>query len=218
MWDANSPAKGKISPYDDSMTFADAAVYLMATQPDLGIKNPYALDQKQFDAAVALLNQQKPLVSRVLGRLHQAGQALASGTVAQGQGWQLTANLANTNGEKVGSTKPTEGSTGWSDTWMIAKDTTNINCAYKWLNYIVSPQVNAAGRRVLRRGAVEREVLRAHREQGPLRAVPRRGRPRTGTTSGTGRRPPRTASTAAPTPRACPYEDWVAAWTKLRSS
>jgi putative spermidine/putrescine transport system substrate-binding protein len=37
MWDANSPAKGKISPYDDAIYIADAAVYLMATQPDLGM-------------------------------------------------------------------------------------------------------------------------------------------------------------------------------------
>jgi len=45
--------KGKISIYDDSIFIADAAVYLKATQPDLGIENPYFLDQEQFDAAVA---------------------------------------------------------------------------------------------------------------------------------------------------------------------
>ena len=27
---------------------------------------------------------------------------------------------------------------------MIAKDTPNINCAYLWLDHIVSPEVNAA--------------------------------------------------------------------------
>jgi len=143
MWDANSPEKGKISPYDDAIYIADAAVYLMATQPDLGIKNPYALDQKQFDAAISLLKQQKPLVAEYWGDYVKQGQGLASGTIAQGQGWQLTANLANTDGDKVGTTKPKEGATGWSDTWMVKKDTKNINCAYLWLNDIVSPQVNA---------------------------------------------------------------------------
>ena len=34
----------------------------MATQPDLGIENPYALDQEQLDAAKELLLQQKELV------------------------------------------------------------------------------------------------------------------------------------------------------------
>jgi putative spermidine/putrescine transport system substrate-binding protein len=143
MWDANSPAKGKISPYDDAIYIADAAVYLMATQPDLGIKNPYALDQKQFDAATELLKQQKPLVAEYWGDYVKQGQGLASGSISQGQGWQLTANLANADGDKVGTTKPKEGATGWSDTWMVKKDTANINCSYQWLDYIVSPQVNA---------------------------------------------------------------------------
>ena len=143
MWDANSPAKGKISPYDDAIYIADAAMYLMATQPDLGIKNPYALDQKQFDAATTLLKQQKPLVAEYWGDYVKQGQGLSSGSIAQGQGWQLTANLANADGDKVGTTKPKEGATGWSDTWMVKKDTANVNCSYQWLNYIVSPQVNA---------------------------------------------------------------------------
>lgn len=143
MFEADSPAKGKISPYDDAIYIADAAVYLMATQPDLGIKNPYALDQEQFDAAIALLEQQKPLVAEYWGDVVKQGTAIANGTVLQSQGWQLTANLANAEGDKVGTVKPKEGTTGWSDTWMIKKDTKNLNCAYKWLDHVISPEVNA---------------------------------------------------------------------------
>ena len=40
----------------------------------------------------------------------------------------------------MGTTKPAEGATGWSDTWMIKKDTPNVNCAYLWLNHVVSPR------------------------------------------------------------------------------
>jgi putative spermidine/putrescine transport system substrate-binding protein len=143
MWEADSPLKGKISPYDDAIYIADAAVYLMATQPDLGIENPYSLDQEQFDAAISLLEQQKPLVAEYWGDVVKQGQGLATGSVKQSQGWQLTANIANTDGEKVGTTKPEEGTTGWSDTWMIKKGTENINCAYKWLDHVISPEVNA---------------------------------------------------------------------------
>ena len=50
VFDTNSPYKGKITAYDSPIYIADAALYLMKTQPDLGIKYPYALDQKQFDA------------------------------------------------------------------------------------------------------------------------------------------------------------------------
>ncbi|MDQ3105058.1 MAG: spermidine/putrescine ABC transporter substrate-binding protein, partial [Actinomycetota bacterium] len=38
---------------------------------------------------------------------------------------------------------PEEGITGWSDTWMVAAESEHTNCAYMWLDWIVSPQINA---------------------------------------------------------------------------
>ncbi|MFM8843349.1 MAG: extracellular solute-binding protein, partial [Actinomycetota bacterium] len=35
VWEPNSPAKGKITAYDSAIYIADAAVYLMATKPEL---------------------------------------------------------------------------------------------------------------------------------------------------------------------------------------
>ena len=86
--DADSPYAGKIAAYDSPIYIADAALYLMDTQPDLGIENPYALDQDQFDAAIDLLKEQKRAAVRVLerlrrlrgqlpGREHGAGHELA---------------------------------------------------------------------------------------------------------------------------------------------
>ena len=54
--------KGKISQYDDPMSIAEAAVYLKAHQPSLGIENPYELNEEQFEAAVNLLKEQQPNV------------------------------------------------------------------------------------------------------------------------------------------------------------
>ena len=59
--------KGKISIPDNPIQIADAALYLSKTKPALGIKDPYELDQKQLDAAVALLKKQKPAAQEVLG-------------------------------------------------------------------------------------------------------------------------------------------------------
>ena len=59
VWQADSPYKGKITAYDSPIYIADAALYLMKTQPDLGITNPYELDEDQFQAAVDLLKQQR---------------------------------------------------------------------------------------------------------------------------------------------------------------
>ena len=39
---------------------------------------------------------------------------------------------------------PEEGATGWSDTWMVSADTEHPNCAYAWMNHIISPKANAA--------------------------------------------------------------------------
>ena len=55
VWEGGSKYKGKVTAYDSPIYIADAAVYLMKTQPDLGIENPYELDDKQFQAAVDLL-------------------------------------------------------------------------------------------------------------------------------------------------------------------
>ena len=144
VFDANSPYKGKITAYDSPIYIADAALYLMKTQPDLGIKYPYALDQKQFDASVALLKAQKPLIGEYWGDYLKHVASLKSGATVLGTTWQVNINLAQGEGTKVEGIKPSEGSTGWSDTWMISSKSKHPNCAYQWMNHIASPAANAA--------------------------------------------------------------------------
>jgi hypothetical protein len=48
----------------------------MKTKPELGIKDPYALDDNQFKAAVDLLKAAKQERRRVLVGLHQRGAGL----------------------------------------------------------------------------------------------------------------------------------------------
>jgi putative spermidine/putrescine transport system substrate-binding protein len=143
MFDANSPYKGKVIAYDSPIYIADAALYLMAHQPDLGIKNPYALDDKQVTAAVGLLKQQRPLVSEYWSDYLKESQALKNGDAVVGTAWQVTVNLTKGEGAPLESAVPSEGATGWSDTWMVAAKSQHKTCAYKWLDYVVSPKVNA---------------------------------------------------------------------------
>ena len=143
VWDTNSPYKGKITAYDSPIYLADSALYLMATQKDLGITYPYALDQKQFDAAVALLKEQKPLIGEYWGDYLKHVASLKSGGTVLGTTWQVNINLAKGEGTKVEGIKPVEGSTGWSDTWMISSKAKHPNCAYKWMDHIISPKANA---------------------------------------------------------------------------
>ena len=143
VFDAASPYAGKITAYDSPIYIADAALYLMKTKPELGIKDPYALDQTQFDAAMALLATQKPIIGEYWGDYLKNIDAMKNGTTVLGTTWQVNLNYANADGEVVTAVLPSEGSTGWSDTWMVAKDTKNINCSYKWLDWIAGPTANA---------------------------------------------------------------------------
>jgi putative spermidine/putrescine transport system substrate-binding protein len=146
MWDKSGPYKGKLSVYDDSIFIADAAVYLKATQPDLGIDNPYELDEKQFDAAVALLKKQAPEVSDFWpGDVAKQVQAFTTKNAVVGTTWPYQVNLlqAAKPPVPVKAVKPKEGTTGWSDTWMIYSKAKNPNCMYLWMNYIISPEAQA---------------------------------------------------------------------------
>lgn len=143
MFEADSPYAGKISVYDSPIYIADAAVYLMATQPDLGITNPYSLDQTQFDAAIAALETQKSIVGQYWALYTDQQASLEAGSVTLGTSWQIIVNLAKGNAAKIEATKPKEGATGWSDTWMVSSKAKHPNCAYMWLNHIISPQANA---------------------------------------------------------------------------
>jgi putative spermidine/putrescine transport system substrate-binding protein len=136
--------KGKITAYDNPIYIADAALYLKATQPDLGIENPYELDDKQFTAAIDLLKQQREYIGEYWSDYTKEQAAFTQGDSLVGTTWQVIANLLEGEKVKVETTLPKEGSTGWSDTWMVHSKAKNPNCAYMWLDHIISPKANAA--------------------------------------------------------------------------
>ena len=144
VFDQAGPYKGKVTAYDSPIYIADAALYLMSTQPSLGITDPYSLTSKQLDAAVDVLKKQNSDVGEYWSDYTKEVQAFESGTSVVGTTWQVIANTINGDGKaKVETVVPKEGATGWSDTWMISSKAKHPNCMYKWMNYIVSPKVNA---------------------------------------------------------------------------
>jgi putative spermidine/putrescine transport system substrate-binding protein len=140
MFDPNSPYAGKITAYDSPIYIADAAVYLMKAQPDLGITNPYALDDTQFQAALDALTTQKDIIGEYWSDYTKQIAAFTSGDTVLGWSWQVNANFTEAPVEVL---KPDEGATGWSDTWMIGAEAAHPNCGYLWMNHITSPEANA---------------------------------------------------------------------------
>lgn len=133
--------KGKVTAYDSPIYIADAALYLMKHQPDLGITNPYALDQEQLDAAVELLKTQREYIGEYWSDYLKLISAFESGDTQIGTSWQVIVNAIGK--DNVQAVLPEEGATAWNDTWMLSAQSENTNCGYAWLDYIVSPEANA---------------------------------------------------------------------------
>jgi len=143
VWEGGSAYQGKISVYDSSIYIADAAIHLMATQPALGITNPYQLNDAQFAAAIALLEAQRDNGAVYWGTAADQITSFASGDLVVGTTWQYQANmLASEPKVKIATTLPAEGSTGWSDTWMMATKAKHPNCMYLWMDHMMSAQAN----------------------------------------------------------------------------
>jgi putative spermidine/putrescine transport system substrate-binding protein len=143
VFDGAARYSGHVTAYDSPIYIADAALYLMKSKPSLGIKNPYALDSRQLDAAVALLKQQHQAIGEYWSDYQQEVTSFKSGDSVIGTTWQVIANLTQSEHAPVKAVMPKEGATGWSDTWMVAAHAKHPNCAYRWLDWIVSPKVNA---------------------------------------------------------------------------
>ncbi|MEO5854371.1 MAG: ABC transporter substrate-binding protein [Nocardioides sp.] len=144
VFDGASDYPGAVTAYDSPIYIADAALYLMNTRPELGIEHPYALDADQLAAAVDLLKAQREHVGEYWSDYLKEIQAFTTGDSVVGTTWQVIANLAQADKVPVEAILPATGSTGWSDTWMVGAKTEHRNCAYAWLDHIISPEVNAA--------------------------------------------------------------------------
>ena len=132
------PNAGRVQAYDGPIHIADAALYLMTHQPDLGITSPYELNQDQYNAALDLLRQQRTLVSRYWhDAFIQIDDFKNEGMAASGS-WPFQVNLLKADSVPVASTIPEEGVTGWADTTMMHVDAEHPNCAYMWMEHTLT--------------------------------------------------------------------------------
>ncbi len=134
---------GDISVYDSSIFIADAALYLKNTQPELGIENPYQLTQEQFDGAIALLEELDANEPLYWADYTDQISSYASGDVVVGTTWPLQVNLLQADGAPIEAITPEEGTTGWSDTWMMYAEAEHPNCMLMWMDHMLSAEANA---------------------------------------------------------------------------
>ena len=134
--------KGKLTVPNNPIQIADAALYLERTKPSLGIKDPYELTKAQLDATVSLLKSQKPLLKRYWNYATDEITSFKNGDVWMGAGWPYQTLQLQQNKAPIKEIVPLP-TTGWADTWMLAKKAPHPNCAYLWMKYVTTPQVEA---------------------------------------------------------------------------
>jgi len=133
--------KGRVEAYDGPIYVADAALYLKYHKPELGIKDPYELTRKQFEASLNLLRQQRKIVNRYWhDAFIQIDDFVNEGVVASSS-WPFQVNLLKSKKQPIASTIPVEGATGWADTTMLHSDAAHPNCAYMWMEHSLNPKL-----------------------------------------------------------------------------
>lgn len=134
---------GKITVPDNPIQIADAALYLSKAKPSLGITDPYELTQPQFNAAVSLLKAEHPLIKKYWALASQEISLFQSKSTVVGAAWPYQTNTLKADKVPVADTIPSQGATGWADTWMLATKAPDPNCAYKWMQWVTTPKVQA---------------------------------------------------------------------------
>jgi putative spermidine/putrescine transport system substrate-binding protein len=133
--------KGRVQAFDGPIYIADGALYLKQKNPELGIKDPYELNEAQYAAVLELLKGQRSLVGRYWhDAMVQIDDFKNEGVVASGS-WPFQVNLLEAEKQPVKSVFPKEGATGWADTTMLHAEAAHPNCAYMWMEHSISPKV-----------------------------------------------------------------------------
>jgi putative spermidine/putrescine transport system substrate-binding protein len=136
---APNPYAGMVTAYDSAIYIADAALYLKTHQPDLGITDPYELTTDQLDAAVELLKKQATMITKYWAIYTDEIDGFDSGDMVIGTAWPV--NQQYITKVPVDNVIPSEGVTGWADTWMMTSDAPHPNCMLKWMEYTLGAKV-----------------------------------------------------------------------------
>jgi putative spermidine/putrescine transport system substrate-binding protein len=135
--------KGAITVPANPIQIADAALYLSKTQPSLGITDPYELTEPQLNAATSLLKKQRSLIKKYWALASDEIELFKNGDAVIGAAWPYQYSTLLADKAAVKEIIPSEGATGWADTWMLSAHAKHPNCAYKWVNWVSNPKIQA---------------------------------------------------------------------------
>ena len=92
---------------------------------------------------MSLLKSEHPLIKKYWALASQEISLFQSKTTVVGAAWPYQTNTLRAAKVAVADTIPSQGATGWADTWMLATKAPDPNCAYKWMQWATTPKVQA---------------------------------------------------------------------------
>ncbi|MFI7032484.1 extracellular solute-binding protein [Microbispora rosea] len=134
--------EGPVMLRDRPLSLADAALVLKAQGTDVGedIKDPFDLTDAQLDAAAELFTSGDD-GRRVFWRDPvEVVQGFATGSVRLAQATPYHLDVLRRGNKQVRALtdRPV---TGWADAWMMSAEAPHPSCAYKWLDFTMSADV-----------------------------------------------------------------------------
>lgn len=124
--------KGKISTWNYPIQIAQYAL-LLDPKPD----DPYELSDEQLAQVKDLLIQQKPLVRKYWDLGGEVAELFLNKEIVIADGWSWITLQAQAEEAPVAEVVPSEGVTGWSDSWCISKSAKNYDLALKWADWMI---------------------------------------------------------------------------------
>ena len=130
LWDEKY--KGSLSMLDDPVhSIATAAIYL-------GMKDPYNLNDEEFQQVKEALLKNKPLMRTYTHGFGEASDLFVSGeVVATFSLGEYLHKLLKEQGLNVKQVVPREGAVFWSDLYCVVNNSPNQDLAHKWINHIL---------------------------------------------------------------------------------
>lgn len=126
--------KGKIATWSAPIQIAQYAL-LLDPKPE----DPYVLTDEQLAQVKDIVLRQRPLVRAYWALGGELAELFVNGEVVISDAWPYVTLGAKAGGAPVAEVWPSEGVTGWSDSWMITSGAKNVDLCYKWIDYMLGP-------------------------------------------------------------------------------
>jgi spermidine/putrescine transport system substrate-binding protein len=134
----NEEYSGQLSAIDYGYEMILIAALYLGYQEELKA-DPIVFSDEQFDAIKQALIDQKQLLNRYWSDASEAEAGLASGETVATIGRILFQVDLEREGIPVQLVSPKDGTQGWSTSTCIAAKSQNVDAAYEFLNYVISP-------------------------------------------------------------------------------